>query len=98
MNVDTAEDIPRVEAVVKAMRRDGKAVTGIKIIGEGTFGNGPERCDGSIKYALGSGCVDAMVVGFEKVEEIDDFAVRARKVSIVEGVSQLLACRPARVA
>jgi len=42
--------------------------------------------------------LDAMVVGFEKVEEIDDFAGRARKVSIGEGLSQLLTRRPARVA
>ncbi len=98
MDVKTVEEIPKVEAAVKAMRRQGKAVIGMKIIGEGTFGNSPEKRDKSIKYALESGCVDAMVVGFEKVEEIEDFAVRARKVSVGEGVSQLLAGRPARVA
>ena len=98
VDVDMVEDIPKVEAAVKAMRRGGKAVIGMKIIGEGTFDNSPEKRDKSIKYALESGCLDAMVVGFEKVEEIDDFAVRARKVSIGEGVSQLLTCRPARVA
>jgi predicted aldo/keto reductase-like oxidoreductase len=98
MDVKTVEEIPKVEAVLKAMRRGGKAVIGMKIIGEGTFGNSPEKRDGSIKYALESGCLDAMVVGFEKVEEIDDFAARARKVSVGEGLSQLLARRPARVA
>jgi aryl-alcohol dehydrogenase-like predicted oxidoreductase len=97
MDVETVEEIPKVEAVVKAMRRQGKAVIGMKIIGEGTFGNSPERREESIKYALESGCVDAMVVGFEKVEEIDDFAARARKVSIGEGLSQLLTRQPARV-
>ncbi len=98
MDVDTVEEIPKVEAVVKAMRRQGKAVIGMKIIGEGTFGNSPEKRDKSIKYALESGCVDAMVVGFEKVEEIDDFAARARKVSVGKGLSQLLTCQPAQVA
>ena len=98
MDVKTVAEIPKVEAVLKAMRRGGKAVIGMKIIGEGTFGNSPEKRDGSIKYALESGCLDAMVVGFEKVEEIDDFAVRARKVSVGEGLSQLLTRRPARVA
>jgi aryl-alcohol dehydrogenase-like predicted oxidoreductase len=98
MDVKTVEEIPKVEAVLKAMRRQGKAVIGMKIIGEGTFGNTPEKRDESIKYALESGCVDAMVVGFEKVEEIDDFAGRARKVSVGEGMSQLLVRRPARVA
>ena len=98
MDVKTVEEIPKVEAVLKAMHRQGKAVIGMKIIGEGTFGNSPEKRDGSIKYALESGCLDAMVVGFEKVEEIDDFAARARKVSVGEGLSQLLTRRPARVA
>lgn len=32
-----------------------------------------------------SGSVDAMVVGFEKIEEIDDFAARIRKVPVVGG-------------
>jgi len=98
MDVKTVEEIPKVEGVLKAMRRQGKAVIGMKIIGEGTFGNSDEKRDGSIKYALESGCVDAMVVGFEKVEEIDDFAERARKVSVGEGVGQLLARRSAQVA
>jgi len=98
MDVKTVEDIPKVEAAVKAMRRQGKAVIGMKIIGEGTFGNSPERRDKSIKYALESGCMDAMVVGFEKVGEIDDFAARVRKVSVGEGLSQFLARRSARVA
>ena len=98
MDVKTVEEIPKVEAAVKAIRKQGRAVIGMKIIGEGRFGNSPEKRDKSIKYALESGCMDAMVVGFEKVEEIDDFAGRARKVSVGEGLSQLLALRPARVA
>jgi len=49
--------------------------------GEAAFRNSDEKHDNSIRYVLGLGCVDAMVVGFEKVEEIDDFAARVRKVS-----------------
>ncbi|NQT01972.1 MAG: aldo/keto reductase [Planctomycetes bacterium] len=98
MDVKTVEEVPKVEAVLKAMRRQGKAVIGMKIIGEGAFGNSPEKRDESIKYALESGCVDAMVIGFEKVEEVDDFAARARKVSIGLGPGRLSARRSARVA
>jgi diketogulonate reductase-like aldo/keto reductase len=98
MDVKTVEEIPKVEAVVKAMRRQGKAVIGMKIIGEGTFRNSDEKRDKSIKYALESGCMDAMVVGFEKVEEIDDFAARVHKVPVADGSNQLLARRAARVA
>ena len=98
MDVKTVEEIPKVEAAVKAIRKQGRAVIGMKIIGEGKFGNSAEKRDKSIKYALESGCMDAMVVGFEKVAEIDDFAMRARKVSVGEGLSQLLARRTAKVA
>jgi aryl-alcohol dehydrogenase-like predicted oxidoreductase len=98
MDVKTVEDVPKVGAVLKAIRRQGKAVIGMKIIGEGRFGNSSEKRDESIKYALESGCVDAMVVGFEKVEEVDDFAMRARKVSVGQGVGQLLTHRLVRVA
>jgi aryl-alcohol dehydrogenase-like predicted oxidoreductase len=93
MDVKTVEEVPKVAAVLKKIRRQGKAVIGMKIIGEGRLGNSPEKRDESIKYALESGCVDAMVVGFEKVEEVDDFAMRARKVNVGQGVG-----RSARVA
>jgi aryl-alcohol dehydrogenase-like predicted oxidoreductase len=98
MDVKTVEEITKVEAAVKAMRKQGKAVVGMKIIGEGVFRDSDEKRDKSIRYALESGCMDAMVVGFEKIDEIDDFAGRVRKVSVADGPDQLLACRAARVA
>lgn len=88
MDVETVEDVPKVAEVLKAIRRQGKAVIGMKIIGEGKFGNSPEKRDASIKFAFESGCVDAMVVGFEKVEEVDDFAMRAGKVTVGQGIGQ----------
>ena len=98
MDVKTVEEVPKVTSVLKAIRRQGKAVIGMKIMGEGRFGSSPEKRDGSIKYALESGCVDTMVVGFEKIEEVDDFAMRARKVSVGQGLGQLTAHRSDKVA
>ncbi len=98
MDVKTIEEIPKVEAVIKAIRKQGKAVIGMKIIGEGKFRHSDEKRDTSIKYALESGCMDAMVVGFEKIEEIDDFAARVRKVSTDKGLSRLLSSQQAHVA
>jgi aryl-alcohol dehydrogenase-like predicted oxidoreductase len=72
--------VAKVEPVVKKLHQAGKAVIGMKLIGEGAFRNSDEKRDSSIRYVLGLGCVDAMVVGFEKVEEIDDFAARVCKV------------------
>lgn len=73
--------VAKVEPVVRKLHKAGKGVIGMKLIGEGAFRNSDEKRDNSVRYVLGLGCVDAMVVGFEKVEEIDDFAARVRKVS-----------------
>jgi len=55
-------------------------VVGMKIIGEGRLRNDDEKKNESIRYVLGLGCVDILNVGFEKLEEVDDFAARVRKV------------------
>lgn len=53
----------------------------MKIIGEGAFRNDDEKRDKSVKLSLKLGCVNILNVGFEKTEEIDDFAARVRKLS-----------------
>ncbi|MBN1362957.1 MAG: aldo/keto reductase [Sedimentisphaerales bacterium] len=76
----------QVAPVLRQIHDAGKAVVGMKLIGEGRFRDSDEMRDSSVRYALESGCVDTMVVGFEKTEEIDDFAARVRKVE-TRGVS-----------
>ena len=73
--------VEKVAPVVRKLHKAGKGVVGMKLIGEGSFRNSDEQRDNSVSYVLGLGCVDAMVVGFEKIEEVDDFAARVRKVS-----------------
>jgi len=70
----------KVVPVLQRLHRAGKGVIGMKLIGEGEFRNSDEKRDESVRYVLGLGCVDAMVVGFEKADEIYDFAARVRKV------------------
>ncbi|MBE0536933.1 MAG: aldo/keto reductase [Phycisphaerae bacterium] len=69
-----------VAPVLQKMHAAGKAVIGMKILGEGTFGNDEEKKNASIKYALELGCIDILNVGFEDVKQIDDFATRVQKV------------------
>ncbi|UCG46656.1 MAG: aldo/keto reductase [Phycisphaerales bacterium] len=88
----------KVAPVLKRMHVAGKGVVGMKLIGEGSFRNSDEKRDESVRYVLGLGCVETMVVGFEKVEEIDDFAARVRKVPVVAKSNQLPACCPAPAA
>ncbi len=54
-----------------------------RIIGEGRLRNDAEKRDASARYVLGLGCVDVLNVGFERVQEIDDFTAAVRKVSAV---------------
>lgn len=70
----------KVAPVLKRIHDAGKGVVGMKIIGEGRLRNDEEKRDASAKYVLGLGCVDVLNIGFEKVEEIDDFAGRVRRV------------------
>jgi len=70
----------------------------MKLIGKGAFIDSDEKRDESVRYVLGMGSVDAMVVGFEKIEEVGDFAARVRKVPLADGSARTLAHRAARVA
>jgi aryl-alcohol dehydrogenase-like predicted oxidoreductase len=76
--------VEKVAPVLKQLHKAGKGVVGMKLIGEGRFRNSDEKRDRSVSYVLGLGCVDVLNVGFEKVEEIDDFAARVRKVPKVK--------------
>jgi predicted aldo/keto reductase-like oxidoreductase len=71
-----------VGPVLKKLHARGKGVVGMKLIGEGEFRNSDEKRDGSIAYVLGLQAVDILNVGFERVEEIDDFASRVRRVPV----------------
>ncbi len=82
MDVREPEEVPKVAAVLKKLRSQGKGVVGMKIIGEGQFGDSEEKRDTSIAYAFNSGCVDTMIVGFEKPDEIDDFEARTKRAPV----------------
>ena len=61
-----------VEPVLKKIHDAGKGVIGMKIIGEGRWRYDPEKREASIRYVLGLGTVDVMVVGFERQVEIEN--------------------------
>jgi len=72
----------KVPGVLKKIHDAGKGVVGMKLVGEGRLRNDDARRDESVRYVLGLGCVDLLNVGFEKLEEVDDFAARVRKVPV----------------
>lgn len=67
-----------VVPVLQRFHQAGKGVVGMKIIGAGKFRTSDLKRNNSIDFTLNLGCVDTMIVGFEKLEEVDDFAIRVQ--------------------
>jgi len=66
-------DPATVVSVLKEMKTAGKAIVGMKILGQGTLRN---RQDEGIKYALSLGILDAFTIGAESREEQEDLLRR----------------------
>jgi hypothetical protein len=71
---DPSSVIPVIERLHKA----GKGVIGMKLIGNGNFRNDSEKIDASLKYVLGLGTVDMIIVGFELPGQIDNYILRVK--------------------
>jgi aryl-alcohol dehydrogenase-like predicted oxidoreductase len=67
-----------VVAVIEKLHKAGKGIIGMKLIGNGNFRNDSEKIDASLKYVLGLGTVDMIIVGFEKPEQIDNYITRIK--------------------
>ena len=70
----------RVMPVLRRMRAQGQGVIGMKILGVGSLAKDPAKMDKSIAYALNSGAVDVLNIGFTALGEVDDIARRIAAV------------------
>jgi aryl-alcohol dehydrogenase-like predicted oxidoreductase len=66
-------DPATVVSVLKEMKAAGKAVVGMKILGQGDLAN---RQDEAIKYALSLGILDAFTIGAESKQQQEDLIRR----------------------
>jgi aryl-alcohol dehydrogenase-like predicted oxidoreductase len=62
-----------VVSVLREMKANGKAVVGMKILGQGTLRN---RQDEALRSALGLGILDAFTIGAESIPEQNDLMRR----------------------
>jgi aryl-alcohol dehydrogenase-like predicted oxidoreductase len=69
-------DPAQVTPVIEKLHKEGKGIIGMKLIGAGKFKNETEKIDQSLKYVLGLGTVDMIVVGFELPGQIDNYISR----------------------
>jgi len=74
-----AMDKPEPEEVVeviKQLHESGKGVIGMKLIGDGKYQNDSQKIDQALKFVLGLGVVDMMIVGFENTDQVDNYIKR----------------------
>jgi aryl-alcohol dehydrogenase-like predicted oxidoreductase len=68
--------------VIEKLHKAGKGIIGMKLIGNGKFRDDPEKIEASLKYVLGLGLIDMIIVGFELPEQIDNYVGRIRNTVI----------------
>ncbi|MGA2070118.1 MAG: aldo/keto reductase [Sedimentisphaerales bacterium] len=68
-----------VVPIIRKIHDAGKGVVGMKLIGQGEFRNDRKLREQSADFVLNLGCVDAVVVGFESLDEIKDYETIVRK-------------------
>jgi predicted aldo/keto reductase-like oxidoreductase len=69
-----------VVPVIEKFHKAGKGVIGMKLIGGGKLKDDPQKIEESLKFVLGLGTVDMIIIGFEKPEQIDNYIERIKKV------------------
>jgi len=92
MHMDNRKDEPKekapdyVKPVLAKMRKAGKGVIGMKILAQGDMLKAEDRlarARESLRFALGSGVIDMMVIGFESPKQITEILGETR-VAVAE--------------
>ena len=73
-----SSDPNEVVPVMEQMHKSGIGIIGMKLIGNGSYRDDSPKVDQTIKFVLGLGSVDVMIIGFEYPNQIDNFAARIR--------------------
>jgi aryl-alcohol dehydrogenase-like predicted oxidoreductase len=69
-------DPAEVVKVIHQMHGSGRGVIGMKLVGDGQLRDESEKMDQALRFVLGMGSVDMMIVGFESEAQIDNYLGR----------------------
>lgn len=69
-------DPNEVVEVIQKLHASEKGVIGMKLVGNGKLRNESEKIDHSLKFVLGLGSVDTMIIGFETIQQVDNYLQR----------------------
>lgn len=76
--MDEAEP-EEIVKVIQQLHESGKGVIGMKLIGDGKFTNDSEKINNTLRFVLGLGSVDMMIIGFEETDQINNYLARVEK-------------------
>ncbi len=65
-----------VVEVIQQLHKSGKGVIGMKLIGDGKLRDDSEKIDNALRFVLGLGSVNMMIIGFEETKQIDNYLSR----------------------
>lgn len=84
-----AMDKPNPEEVVeviKQLHQSGKGVIGMKLVGAGKYQDESERIDNAIRFVLGLETVDMVIIGFESIDQVDNYIARTENaLKVLQG-------------
>jgi predicted aldo/keto reductase-like oxidoreductase len=73
-------DPQEVINVINQLHKAGKGVIGMKLVGNGKLRNEPEKIQNTLRFVLGLGSVNMMIIGFEEKDQIDNYLSMAENV------------------
>lgn len=70
------KDPAEVVEVIHKVHAAGKGIIGMKMVGNGDYRNEPGKIDHTLRFVLGLGSVDMVIVGFEEQAQVDNYLDR----------------------
>ncbi|MDB4582562.1 aldo/keto reductase [Draconibacterium sp.] len=65
-----------VVEVIQQLHESGKGVIGMKLVGNGKLRDDSKKIDNSLRFVLGLGSVNNIIVGFEEISQVDNYINR----------------------